>query len=114
MQWIFGWRRIPVIWRILAVAFVKESIAELAVVTTVVTAVEATVLAVARLTIARLAVAGLAIADVSTVVAVERSPLNGRSRLAVRDSDDPDRTIVLAISGSRAGHSRHEGRSYPV
>ena len=102
------------IWRILAIALVNESIAELTVVTTVVTAVEATVLAVACLTIARLAVARLAIADVSTVVAVERSPLNGRSRLAVRDSDDPDRTIVLAISGSRAGHSRHEGRSYPV
>ena len=102
------------IWRILAVAFVKESIAELAVVTTVVTAVEATVLAVARLAITRLTIAGLAIADVSTVVAVERSPLNGRSSFAVRDSDDADRTIVLAISGSRAGHSRHEGRSYPV
>ena len=102
------------IWRILAIALVKESIAELTVVTTVVTAVEATVLAVARLAITRLTIAGLAIADVSTVVAVERSPLNGRSSFAVRDSDDADRTIVLAISGSRAGHSRHEGRSYPV
>ena len=59
------------IWRILAIALVKESITELTVVTTVVAAVEATVLAVACLTIARLAVARLAIADHFGVSATE-------------------------------------------
>jgi hypothetical protein len=106
MQRILGRGRIPVIGRILAISFIEEPIAELAIV--------ATVLAVPGLTIAGLTITCLAIPGLSTVVTVERSPLNGRSRLAVRDPDDPDGTVVLAVSGSRAGQGSHEGRSYPV
>ena len=102
------------IWRILAVPLVEEPIAELAIVATVVASVIATVLAVPCLTIAGLTITCLAVPSLSTVVTVERCPLNGSPCLTVRDPDDPDRTVVLAISGSRAGQGCHEGRSYPV